>query len=38
MTNQPSFTEHRVPSAQGSIYVRDYAGAGTAFVLMARLS
>ena len=34
MTNQPSFTEHRVPRDQGSIYVRDYAGAGPAFVLM----
>src|ERR1700738_3313277 len=34
MTNQPSFTEHRVPRDHGSIYVRDYAGAGPAFVLM----
>ena len=32
MTNQPSFTEHRVPRDQGRIYVRDYAGAGPAFV------
>ena len=34
MTNQPSFTEHRVPRDHGSVYVRDYAGAGPAFVLM----
>ena len=34
MTNQPSFTEHRVPRDQGSLYARDYAGAGPAFVLM----
>ena len=34
MTNQPSFTEHRVPRDHGSIYVRDYAGTGPAFVLM----
>ena len=29
-----SFSEHRVPREQGSIYVRDYKGAGPAFVLM----
>ena len=34
MTNQPFFTEHRVPRDHGNIYVRDYAGAGPAFVLM----
>ncbi|WP_213979752.1 alpha/beta hydrolase [Sphingomonas sp. dw_22] len=30
----PAFAEHRVPVGQGSIHVRDYAGAGPAFVLM----
>jgi hypothetical protein len=25
MTNQPSFTEHRLPRDHGSIYVRDVA-------------
>jgi pimeloyl-ACP methyl ester carboxylesterase len=34
MQNQPSFTERRVPRSHGSVYVRDYAGAGPAFVLM----
>jgi haloalkane dehalogenase len=34
MTNQLSFIELRVLRDQGSIYVRDYAGAGPAFVLM----
>jgi pimeloyl-ACP methyl ester carboxylesterase len=34
MINQPSFTEYRVPRDQGSLYVRDYAAAGPAFVLM----
>jgi haloalkane dehalogenase len=28
------FTEHRVPRTEGSLYARDYAGAGPAFVLM----
>lgn len=28
------FTEHRVPRPGGSLYARDYAGAGPAFVLM----
>ena len=31
---KPSFSEHRVPRGQGSIYARDYKGAGPAFVLM----
>jgi haloalkane dehalogenase len=34
MSNHPDFTEHRVDRGQGSIYVRDYAGAGPAFVMM----
>jgi haloalkane dehalogenase len=35
MSSDPSeFTEHRVPRTEGSLYVRDYAGAGPAFVLM----
>lgn len=32
--SKPSFSEHRVPRGQGSIYARDYSGAGPAFVLM----
>ncbi|NTF47012.1 alpha/beta fold hydrolase [Rhizobium rhizogenes] len=28
------FTEHRIPRGEGSLYARDYAGAGPAFVLM----
>ena len=28
------FIEHRVPRPEGSLYARDYAGAGAAFVLM----
>ena len=31
---KPSFSEHHVPRGQGSIYARDYKGAGPAFVLM----
>ena len=34
MTTEGSFVEHRVPVANGNIYVRDHAGAGPAFVLM----
>jgi haloalkane dehalogenase len=35
MSSDPSeFTEHRVPRTEGSLYARDYAGAGPAFVLM----
>jgi haloalkane dehalogenase len=30
----PTFVEHRVPREQGSVYARDYQGAGPAFVLM----
>jgi haloalkane dehalogenase len=30
----PSFVEHRVPRGNGSVYARDYAGVGPAFVLM----
>lgn len=30
----PSFIEHRVPRGQSRIHVREYAGAGAAFVLM----
>ena len=29
-----AFTEHRIPQGQGSLYARDHAGAGPAFVLM----
>ena len=29
-----AFTEHRVPTAAGHLYVRDYPGAGPAFVLL----
>lgn len=32
--NTPSFTEHRVAVTGGSLYVRDYAGEGPAFVPM----
>jgi haloalkane dehalogenase len=31
---KPTFSEHRVDRGQGSLYVRDYAGEGPAFVLM----
>ena len=34
MDGKPSLSEHRVPRGQGSIYARDYSGAGPAFVLM----
>jgi pimeloyl-ACP methyl ester carboxylesterase len=35
MSSDPSeFTEHRVPRTEGSLYTRDYTGAGPAFVLM----
>ena len=34
MNDKTSFSEHRVPRGQGSIYVRDYKGAAPAFVLM----
>src|ERR1700709_2008518 len=34
MAGKSEFTEHRVPRDQGSVYARDYAGAGPAFVLM----
>ena len=34
MNGKTSFSEHRVPRGQGSIYARDYKGAGPAFVLM----
>ena len=30
----PAFTEHRVPHAGGSLYVRDFPGSGPAFVLL----
>jgi haloalkane dehalogenase len=34
MNDEPSFNEHYVPRGQGRVYVRDYKGAGPAFVLM----
>lgn len=34
MTDDPKFTEHHVAREQGKLYVRDYAGAEPAFVLM----
>ncbi|CAN7675373.1 alpha/beta hydrolase [Phyllobacterium sp. LjRoot231] len=35
MSFDPSeFSEHRIPRGEGSLYARDYAGAGPAFVLM----
>jgi haloalkane dehalogenase len=34
MDTKPSFIEHYVPREQGRVYVREYAGAGPAFVLM----
>lgn len=34
MDSNTTFTEHRIRSGQGSVYARDYAGAGPAFVLM----
>jgi haloalkane dehalogenase len=33
-SNPVQFTEHRVPRGEGSLYARDYAGSGPAFVLM----
>lgn len=30
----PAFTEHRVPRDRGSLYVRDFAGSGPAFVVL----
>jgi len=33
-SNASEFTEHHVPRTEGSLYARDYAGAGPAFVLM----
>ena len=33
-SNSSEFTEHRVPRTGGSLYARDHAGAGPAFVLM----
>jgi pimeloyl-ACP methyl ester carboxylesterase len=34
MDSQSSFIEHYVPRDQGTVYARDYQGAGPAFVLM----
>jgi haloalkane dehalogenase len=34
MAGTPTFTEHRIPRGEGSIYVRDYDGGGPAFILM----
>ncbi|TIV41812.1 MAG: alpha/beta hydrolase, partial [Mesorhizobium sp.] len=35
MSSDPGeFSEHRIPRGEGSLYARDYAGAGPAFVLM----
>jgi haloalkane dehalogenase len=33
-TDPIKFSEHRVPSGEGTLYARDYAGSGPAFVLM----
>ena len=33
-TDFPAFTEHRVQSDRGSLYVRDFPGSGAAFVLL----
>ena len=33
-SNPVQFTEHHVPRGEGGLYARDYAGSGTAFVLM----
>jgi haloalkane dehalogenase len=30
----PAFTEHRIPRDRGSLYVRDFSGAGPAFVVL----
>jgi len=29
-----NFTEHRIPRDRGSVYVRDFAGSGPAFLLL----
>ncbi|MDE1991124.1 MAG: alpha/beta hydrolase [Rhizobiaceae bacterium] len=34
MTNPTGYDEHRIPSDQGDVYVRDYPGAGPTLVLM----
>jgi haloalkane dehalogenase len=34
MSNHPLFIERRIPRGQGTIYARDYEGAGLPFVLM----
>ena len=34
MNERPIYTEHRIPRPGGSLYAREYAGAGPAFVLM----
>jgi haloalkane dehalogenase len=34
MTETSRFTEHHIPRGEGSVYARDYAGTGPAFVLM----
>jgi haloalkane dehalogenase len=35
MSSSPvQFTEHRIPRGEGSLYAREYAGSGPAFVLM----
>src|SRR6266702_2686857 len=33
-SNPDAFSEHRIPRGDGSLYARDYAGAGPTFVLM----
>ena len=34
MGDKPAFAEHRIPRERGSVYARDYDGAGPAFILM----
>jgi len=34
MDTKPPFTEHLVPSGQGNVYAREYAGSGPAFLLL----
>ena len=34
MDGKPTFTEHLIPSEQGSVYARDHDGGGPAFILM----
>jgi pimeloyl-ACP methyl ester carboxylesterase len=34
LATPPPFVEHHVPREQGSVYAREYKGAGPAFVLM----